>query len=154
MDQPYAYRRRPLVEPDWRRLPGWRVVTVAEWESAQWQRAHCVKNVKQLRDVYGDLIDEAFYADLERDQAEQATMSILIPPQMVNTMVPDAVPTTEAMYAAPVRRYMLPVLSDRDAMWPGHPHASRGCLHGAEVGAVEGPQPHYPTQVRPKVLPT
>ncbi|MDQ1704953.1 MAG: hypothetical protein QOF18_1319, partial [Frankiaceae bacterium] len=23
MDQPYVYRHRELVEPDWRRLPGW-----------------------------------------------------------------------------------------------------------------------------------
>ena len=27
IDQPYAYRRRELVEPDWTRLPGWRDVT-------------------------------------------------------------------------------------------------------------------------------
>ncbi len=43
--QPYPYRRTELVEPDWRRFPGWRDVTEAEWASAQWQRAHCVKNV-------------------------------------------------------------------------------------------------------------
>ena len=154
MDQPYAYRRRPLVEPDWRRLPGWRDVTAAEWESAQWQRAHCVKNVKQLRDVYGDLLDDSFYADLERDQAEQATMSILLPPQMVNTMVPEAVPTTDAMYDDPVRRYMLPVLSDRDAVWPSHPHSSRDSLHEAEMWAVEGLTHRYPTKVLAELLPT
>src|SRR4051794_5301374 len=154
MDQPYAYRRRPLVEPDWRRLPGWRDVTDAEWESAQWQRAHCVKNVKQLRGVYGDLLDEAIYADLERDQAEHATMSILLPPQMVNTMVPDAVPTTEAMYADPVRRYMLPVFSDRDQRWPSHPRSSRDSLHEAEMWAVEGLTHRYPTKVLAELLPT
>src|SRR4051794_7230070 len=154
MDQPYAYRRRPLVEPDWRRLPGWRDVTAAEWESAQWQRAHCVKNVKQLREVYGDLLDERFYADVERDQAEQATMSILLPPQMVNTMVPTAVPTTEAMYADPVRRYMLPALSDRHPVWPSHPHASRDSLHEAEMWAVEGLTHRYPTKVLAELLPT
>src|SRR3954465_3220541 len=154
MDHPYAYRRRPLVEPDWRRLPGWRDVTDAEWESAQWQRAHCVKNVKQLRAVYGDLLDEAFYTDLERNQAERATMSILVPPQMVNTMVPDAVPTTEAMYADPVRRYMLPVLSDRDPQGPSHPHSSRDSLHEAEMWAVEGLTHRYPTKVLAELLPT
>ncbi len=72
-DQPYRYRRRALVEPDWRRLPGWREVTEAEWRDPQWQRAHCVKNIRQLRAVYGDLLDDAFYADLQRDQAERAT---------------------------------------------------------------------------------
>ena len=154
MDQPYRYRRRELVEPDWRRLPGWRAVTDAEWRSAQWQRAHCVKNVAQLRAVYGDLLDESFYADMERDQAERATMSILLPPQMVNTMVPDALPSTEAMYADPVRRYMLPVFSDRDTEWPSHPRASRDSLHEAEMWAVEGLTHRYPTKVLAELLAT
>ena len=86
--QPYPYRHVELVEPDWTRFPGWKDVTAAEWESAQWQRAHCVKNVRQLRELLGDLVDERFYADLERDQAERATMSMLVPPQMMNTMAP------------------------------------------------------------------
>ena len=86
--QPYPYRRVELVEPDWTRFPGWKDVTAEEWASAQWQRAHCVKNVSQLRELLGDLVDERFYADLERDQAERATMSMLVPPQMMNTMVP------------------------------------------------------------------
>ena len=154
MDQPYGYQRRPLREPDWRRLPAWRDVTPQEWESAQWQRAHCVKNLRQLRDVYGDLLDEAFYADLERDQAERATMSILVPPQMINTMVPDAEPSTAAMYADPVRRYMLPVFSDRDPVWPSHPKATRDSLHEAEMWAVEGLTHRYPTKVLAELLPT
>ncbi|WP_433461385.1 KamA family radical SAM protein [Spirillospora sp. CA-128828] len=149
--QPYVYRRRPLEEPDWRRLPGWRDVTQAEWESAQWQRAHCVKNLRQLRKVMGDLLDESFYADLERDQAERATMSMLLPPQMLNTM--DA-SSTAAFYADPVRRYMLPVLSDRRTDWPSHPHASRDSLHEAEMWAVEGLTHRYPTKVLAELLPT
>ena len=90
--QPYPVPPGRLVEPDWTRFPGWRLVTAAEWESVQWQRAHCVKNVRQLRELMGDLLDERFYADLERDQAERATMSMLVPPQMMNTMVPHVVP--------------------------------------------------------------
>jgi hypothetical protein len=43
--QPYIYARRELVEPDCTRLPGWRDVTRVEWESVQWQRANCVKNI-------------------------------------------------------------------------------------------------------------
>ncbi|MFD0534062.1 KamA family radical SAM protein [Actinomadura luteofluorescens] len=139
------------MEPDWRRLPGWRDVTEAEWDSAQWQRAHCVKNVRQLRRVMGDLLDERFYADLERDQAERATMSMLLPPQMLNTM--DA-SSTEAFYADPVRRYMLPVFSDRRTDWPSHPHASRDSLHEAEMWAVEGLTHRYPTKVLAELLPT
>ncbi|MBO2457081.1 KamA family radical SAM protein [Actinomadura violacea] len=149
--QPYGYRRRPLEEPDWRRLPGWREVTDAEWESAQWQRAHCVKNLRQLRAVMGDLLDESFYADLERDQAERATMSMLLPPQMLNTMDTSS---TEAFYADPVRRYMLPVFSDRRTDWPSHPYATRDSLHEAEMWAVEGLTHRYPTKVLAELLPT
>ena len=78
-EQPYRYQRRALVEPDWTRFPGWRDVTAADWRSAQWQRSHCVKTVAQLHAVLGDLADERFYADLARDQAERATMSMLMP---------------------------------------------------------------------------
>ena len=104
--QPYPYQRVELVEPDWTRFPGWRDVTAEDWASVQWQRAHCVKNVKQLRELLGDLVDERFYADLERDQAERATRSMLVPPQMMNTMVPAFTPAgagslTEALYADP-----------------------------------------------------
>src|SRR6201995_2302870 len=91
--QPYPYRRVELVEPDWTRFPGWRDVTREQWESAQWQRSHCVKNIRQLRALLGDLVDERFYADLERDQAERATMSMLVPPQMMNTMAPHELPS-------------------------------------------------------------
>ena len=152
--QPYLYTRRELVEPDWTRLPGYRDVTAAEWADVQWQRAHCAKNVKQLRDVYGDLLTDAFYADVERDQAEQATMSILLPPQMINTMVPDREPDDAAMLADPVRRYMLPVHSDRDPVWPSHPYAERDSLHEAEMWAVEGLTHRYPTKVLAELLST
>ena len=129
IDQPYVYRRRELVEPDWTRFPGWRDVTATQWADAQWQRVNCVKNVAQLRTLMGDLLDDRFYADLELDQAERATMSMLVPPQMMNTMVPategpmpaSGADFTEAFYADPIRLYMLPVFSDRRTDWPSHP---------------------------------
>ncbi|GAA3823824.1 lysine 2,3-aminomutase [Nocardioides panacisoli] len=157
--QPYPYRRTELVEPDWTRFPGWRDVTPADWASVQWQRAHCVKNVGQLRDVLGDLVDERFYADLERDQAERATMSMLLPPQMLNTMAPHADvrgagSLTDAFYADPVRHYMLPVFSDRRTDWPSHPHATRDSLHEHDMWVAEGLTHRYPTKVLAELLPT
>jgi lysine 2,3-aminomutase len=156
--QPYAYRRRELAEPDWTRLPGWRDVTAPEWASAQWQRAHCVKSVRQLRAVMGELVDDRYYADLARDQAERATMSMLLPPQMLNTMVPaGAAPGaayTDAFYADPVRTYMLPVFSDRRTDWPSHPHATRDSLHEHEMWAAEGLTHRYPTKVLAELLST
>jgi KamA family protein len=157
-EQPYVYRRRELTEPDWRRFPGWADVTEAEWESAQWQRAHCVKNARQLRDVLGPGLDDEFLADLLRDQAERATMSMLVPPQMLNTMVPGSPPDapgfTAAFRADPVRRYMIPVFSDRRSDWPSHPYAQRDSLHEAEMWAVEGLTHRYPTKVLAELLPT
>jgi len=158
IEQPYIYKRTELIEPDWRRFPGWADVSVEQWESAQWQRAHCVKNIRQLAAVLGDGVDEAFYADLEQDQAQRATMSMLVTPQMLNTMVPSLAPSspgfTAALYADPVRRYMIPVFSDRRSDWPSHPHASRDSLHEAEMWAVEGLTHRYPTKVLAEVLPT
>src|SRR4051794_21571222 len=88
IEQPYAYRRRELVEPDWTRFPRWRDVTAEQWARAQWQRSSRVKKLRPPRAGVGDLLEDRFYDDLERDQAERATMSMLVPPQMVNTMVP------------------------------------------------------------------
>lgn len=149
--QPYEYVRTALVEPDWRRLPGWRDVTEAQWRDAQWQRAHCVKNARQLRAVAGELLTESFYEQLAADQAEFATMPMLLPPQMLNTVAAHA-PTvpkafTEAFLADPVRRYMLPVHADRHPLWPSHPKAERDSLHEAQMWVVEGLTRRYPTKV-------
>ncbi|MQA09928.1 MAG: lysine 2,3-aminomutase [Pseudonocardiaceae bacterium] len=156
--QPYGYRRRELVEPDWRRFPAWREVTEAQWRDAQWQRVHCVRNLKQLRAVLGDNVGERFYEDLLADQKQLATMSMLLPPQMLNTMVPAGADSpaefTEALYADPIRRYMLPVRSDRDPVWPSHPHSTRDSLHEAEMWVVEGLTHRYPTKVLAELLST
>jgi lysine 2,3-aminomutase len=149
--QPYEYQRTELVEPDWRRFPGWSQVTEAQWRDAQWQRVHCVKNAKQLRAVVGDLLTEDFYDDLAADQQHLATMSMLLPPQMLNTM---SVESTEAFLADPVRRYMLPVASDRHPRWSSHPHAERDSLHEAEMWVVEGLTHRYPTKVLAELIST
>jgi KamA family protein len=158
INQPYVYHRQELAEPDWQRFPGWAGVSVADWESAQWQRSHCVKNVRQLRQVMGPGLDEKFLADLERDQGERATMSLLLPPQMLNTMAPGLAPAdpgfTDAFYSDPVRRYMLPVFSDRQDEWASHPYAQRDSLHEAEMWAVEGLTHRYPTKVLAELLST
>jgi lysine 2,3-aminomutase len=161
--QPYTYARRPLVEPDWRRMPGWRDVTDEQWRDVQWQRTSCVKNAAQLRAVMGDLLTDDVYDDLVADQEQRATMSMLLPPQMLNTIVPGTGPEgapaagaaySEAFRADPVRRYMLPLLSDRRTDWPSHPFASRDSLHEHDMWAVEGLTHRYPTKVLAEILPT
>jgi lysine 2,3-aminomutase len=157
-DQPYTYVRKELSEPDWRRYPGWASVTESEWRDAQWQRAHSVKSIEQLRTVLGDQLDERFYADLAADQQLRATMSMLVPPQMLNTIAPhtaqDGGSLTDAFYADPIRRYMLPVLSDRDADWCSHPYAERDSLHESDMWVVEGLTHRYPTKVLAEMVST
>src|SRR4051812_988400 len=158
--QPYRYRRVELVEPDWRRLPGYRDVTPEQWRSAQWQRAHCVKNVAQLRSLMGDLLDESFYADLERDQRERATMSMLVPRQMMNTMVPcpDVPParpaSPEAFSADPVPRYIPPLSSARRAPCPSPPSPTLHSSPAPHMWAAPRLPPPSPTKVLPELLPT
>ncbi|MGX1541801.1 KamA family radical SAM protein [Streptomyces adustus] len=156
--QPYEYERPLLVEPDWQRLPGWRDITPQQWRDAQWQRAHCVKNPRQLRAVMGPLLQDRFYEDLEDDRRRFATMSMLLTPQMLNTMAPhgptEPVAFTETFLADPVRRYMLPVASDRDPEWPSHPYAERDSLHESEMWVVEGLTHRYPTKVLAELVST
>jgi lysine 2,3-aminomutase len=147
--QPYEYPlRREFHEPDWRRLPGYRDVTEAEWANAKWQRQHTVKNLDQLRRAFGDLLPDDLAASIERDQRERATMSMLIPPQMLNTM------DENDLWADPIRHYMIPAFADRDRTWPSHPFAQRDSLHEAEMWAVEGLTHRYPTKVLAELLST
>jgi len=148
-EQPFEYPfAREYVEPDWTRLPGYADVSREEWESAQWQRRHTVKSLAEFKKVLGQHLDDALHADIERDQRERATMSMLIPPHMVNTM------DVADLRADPVRRYMAPAFSERDPEWPSHPMASRDSLHEAEMWAVEGLTHRYPTKVLAELIPT
>lgn len=157
--QPYTYRRVMLEEPDWTRFPGWSQVSPAQWRSAQWQRAHCVKNPRQLRELMGPLLADEVYDDLAADQVARATMPMLVTPQMLNTMMataPVAGPgsLTAAFRADPVRRYMLPMLSERLTTWPSHPRAGRDSLHEHDMWVAEGLTHRYPTKVLAEMLTT
>ena len=147
--QPFHYPlTRPFVEPDWRRIPGYRDVTQAEWESALWQRKHTLKNLKELKAALGPFLPDALAASIERDQKERATMSLLVPPQMLNTM------RLEDLWNDPIRRYMLPAFEDRDPDWPSHPKSQRDSLHEADMWVVEGLTHRYPTKVLAELLST
>jgi lysine 2,3-aminomutase len=154
--QPYRYVRTALVEPEWRRLPGWRDVTQAQWRSAQWQRSHCVQNLRQLRAVVGDLLAEHVYDAMAGDARRYATMPMLVTPQLLNVIAAGAPERgyTEAFVADPVRRYMLPLESDRRPDWPSHPLAQRDSLHEAEMWVVDGMTHRYPTKVLAELVAT
>ena len=147
--QPYDYPpARDFAEPDWRRLPGFSDVTEAEWSSAKWQRLHSVKNLDKLRRVFGDLLPNDLSESVKRDQVERATMSMLVTPQMLNTM------DETDLWGDPIRHYMIPAFADRHPEWPSHPHAQRDSLHEADMWAVEGLTHRYPTKVLAELLAT
>src|SRR5580700_10162616 len=148
-EQPFTYPlKREFVEPDWRRLPGYKNVSKEEWETALWQRRHTVKNLGELKEAFGELLPQTLLASLERDGKERATMSVLVPPHMLNTM------DEKDLWNDPVRRYMLPAFDDRHPEWPSHPKASRDSLHEADMWAVEGLTHRYPTKVLAELLST
>ncbi|MBI4375079.1 MAG: lysine 2,3-aminomutase [Elusimicrobia bacterium] len=147
--QPFAYPlKREFAEPDWRRLPGYRSVSRQDWESALWQRQHSIKNVRELKAALGEHLSNDLAEEILQDQRERATMSILIPPHMLNTM------NEKDLRSDPVRRYMLPIISDRHPEWPNHPKASRDSLHESEMWAVEGLTHRYPTKVLAELIAT
>ncbi|MFN7131299.1 MAG: KamA family radical SAM protein [Myxococcales bacterium] len=147
--QPFKYPpAREFVEPDWRRLPGYKDVTREEWESALWQRKHTVKKLSELKAVFGDYLSDELYESIAQDQQQRATMSLLIPPQMLNTM------NEKDLWNDPVRFYMLPALKDRHPVWPAHPKSTRDSLHEADMWVVEGLTHRYPTKVLAELLPT
>jgi len=147
--QPFKYPvLRDYAEPDWNRIPGYRGVSQADWESALWQRKHTIKSLKELKQALGAYLPESLANSIQRDHDERATMSMLLPPQMLNTM------NVENLWEDPVRRYMIPAFEDRRTDWANHPKASRDSLHEAEMWKVEGLTHRYPTKVLAELLST
>jgi lysine 2,3-aminomutase len=147
--QPYRYPpEREFIEPDWRRILGYADVTPREWRSAKWQRRNTIKNLDQLTKTLGDAAPADLVDSIKRDQEDRATMSMLVPPQMLNTM------KIADLWHDPIRRYMIPALADRDPDWPSHPYSVRDSLHEADMWAVEGLTHRYPTKVLAELLST
>jgi lysine 2,3-aminomutase len=147
--QPIPYPpAREFQEPDWTRIPGYRGVSQSEWESAIWQRRHSIKNLRELKETLGELLPETLADSIARDQAERATMSMLLPPHMLNTM------NVNGLWEDPVRRYMIPAFDDRLIEWANHPKASRDSLHEQDMWVVEGLTHRYPTKVLAELLST
>ncbi len=149
LGQPYAYPpKREFYEPDWTRIHGWKNVTREEWEDAMWQRKNTVKSLKELKELLGAKLPDDLAESLQKDIETRATMSLLVPPQMINTM------NIDDLWNDPVRRYMLPAFADRRTDWPNHPKASRDSLHEADMWVVEGLTHRYPTKVLAELLST
>ena len=147
--QPIPYPiKREYVEPDWTRITGYQGVSAADWENATWQRKHTVKNLREFKDVLGPHLPDDLALSIGQDMEQRATMSMLIPPQMINTM------NMADLWRDPVRRYMAPAFADRRTDWANHPKASRDSLHEHDMWVVEGLTHRYPTKVLAEMLST
>ncbi len=147
--QPFRYPpAREFVEPDWTRIPGFRGVTAAEWEDATWQRKHTIKSLREFKEVLGSLLPDSLAESIAKDHELRATMSMLIPPHMINTM------NVADLWHDPVRHYMAPAFADRLTEWANHPKASRDSLHEHDMWQVEGLTHRYPTKVLAEMLTT
>ena len=147
--QPYPYKYNPdFSEPDWTRLPGYKNVTKDEWESSLWQKRNFIQSVDKMKAVFGPKMTDKLALDILKDQAERSTMSMLIPPQMINTM------NENDLEHDPIRRYMAPAFSERETEWPSHPKALRDSLHEHEMWVAEGLTHRYPTKVLAELLST
>ena len=149
-EQPYAYRRPSSSSPTGPGCPGWRDVTAERVGSRRSGSGRTASRTSSsCGTLMGDLLDDRFYADLERDQAERATMSMLVPPQMMNTMVPATAPRRPA-YRGVLRRPGAPLHAAgllrpayRLAVPPvRHPRLAARARH---VGG-RGPDPPLPDQ--------
>ena len=146
--QPIPYPPRyEYVEPDWTRIPGYRGVSAQDWENAIWQRKHTIKNLGSSRRRWATPA-QSLADSIAKDQELRATMSMLLPPQMLNTM------NVADLWNDPVRRYMLPAFAgpaDRvgqsPARLPGQPAR-------ADMWVVEGLTHRYPTKVLAELLST
>jgi lysine 2,3-aminomutase len=128
------------VDPDWRRLPGFRDVSHAMWRDARWQRRNTARTVADLRRVFGPLLSDDLAASIETDQRTRATMGLGIPPHTLNVM--DA----QDLWTDPIRRHMAPAHSERHPTWPSHPFARRDSLAEAASWPVEGLVHRYGTK--------
>jgi hypothetical protein len=85
-EEPFKYHfDREFVEPDWRRLPGYNDVTASEWETALWQRRHTVKNLKELKAVFGNFLPSSVVAD---SMADPVAGELLFRPYFLGISLP------------------------------------------------------------------
>ena len=146
-DQPYRYARTGIVEPDWRRLPGWRDVTaravarrpVAARPLRQEPPAAAGRLRRPARRTTSTPTSSA-------DQAGGPPCRCCSRRRCSTPWCRPASRTVAGVLADPVRRYMLPVRSDRRPRWPSHPlRDPRLAARARDVGG-RGPDPPLPDQ--------
>lgn len=88
----------------WRAIPAYVNMSAAEFNDHRFQSRNCVTNLRKLREVVGDRVDEAFYRDVEQGIAH-STMSLRISPYIISLI------DWDDPYGDPLRIQFLPVAS-------------------------------------------
>ena len=149
-EQPFTYPlKRAYAEPDWTRLPAYRDVSTEQWESAQWQRAHTVKNLKEFKAALGDHLDRRAAAG-HRARPAGAGDDVDAPAPADDQH--DGRDRPPGRSGPPLHGARLQRPETRSC--PSHPFASRDSLHEADMWAVEGLTHRYPTKVLAELIPT
>jgi lysine 2,3-aminomutase len=112
----------------WRRLPGYRDLSAAQFHDHRFQSRNCVTNVAKLREVLGPGISPAFYEDAAHGVL-RSTMSLRISPYIVSLI------DWEQPYDDPLRLQFLPLASRFE---PDHPELTLDSLHEQEDSPVPG----------------
>jgi lysine 2,3-aminomutase len=120
---------RQLREDEfWRRLPAYRDVSAAEFQTHLFQQKHTVTNVRQLRETVGELAPDSFYEDLANG-IRHAPMALRISPYLLSLIDwSDAV-------ADPIRSQFLPIRSQQQ---PNHPMLQLDSLNEQGDSPVPG----------------
>jgi lysine 2,3-aminomutase len=111
------------------------------WNDVRWQRRNTVRDVEAMRKVFGRHLCAELAEGIIEDQAKMATMSLAMPPHVLNVM------DEHDLWGDPIRRYMAPALKERHPRWATHPFARRDSLAEASSWAVEGLVHRYSTKV-------
>jgi lysine 2,3-aminomutase len=126
---------RDLREDDyWRRIPGFRNVSRAEFETHLFQQRASVTSVAQLRGVLGDLAGDRFYSDLS-EGIRNAPMALRISPHLLSLI------DWNEPEADPIRAQFLPL---RSRQMPDHPMLRLDSLAERRDSPVPGLTHRYP----------
>jgi lysine 2,3-aminomutase len=126
---------RDLRDDDyWRRIPGFRHISRAEFETHLFQQRSSVTSVARLRELLGDLAGEGFYADL-LEGMRNAPMALRISPHLLS-LIDWNEPESD-----PIRAQFLPL---RSAQKPDHPMLRLDSLAERKDSPVPGLTHRYP----------
>jgi lysine 2,3-aminomutase len=120
---------RDLRDDDfWRQIPAYAELSADEFQDHRFQSRNCVTSARKLRDVLGDRVSDAFYADVEAG-IRRSTMSLRMSPYLL------ALVNWDEPESDPIRTQFLPLAS---RFQPDHPELHFDSLNEQADSPVPG----------------